>query len=258
MLFIIRHSLFRHAILLYMNPAPGKGTTPIPFPLYRSGAHPCPYLPGRDAAEEMTLADWMDGAAYQHLMNLGFRRSGRLVYRPVCEDCRECIPLRIPVERFRPSRSQRRVWRRNRDVTVEVGLPEPTDEKWRLYVAYLRFQHDGTMSEGREDFLRFLYDSPIETIEMVYRVGRRVVGVGIVDACPSCLSSVYFYFDPAEAHRSLGVYSILSEIAACRQRALPYWYGGFYVRDCSRMSYKADFHPNELLGAEGLWRANEA
>lgn len=136
---------------------------------------------------------------------------------------------------------------------MEIAPPEPTDEKWRIYAAYLKYQHDGAMSDLRKDFERFLYDSPTETLEMVYCVGHRIVGVGIVDVCPRCLSSVYFYFDPNEARRSLGVYSILREIQACRQRDLRYWYAGYYVRDCSRMSYKADFHPHELLRPDGQW-----
>lgn len=197
----------------------------------------------------------LDPAVYQVLMDSGFRRSGRVVYRPVCDGCRECVPLRVPVESFRPSRSQRRVLRRNPDLCVEIGPPACSEEKWRLYVDYLRYQHDGTMSEGFEGFREYLYGSPTDTIEMTYRLGEHILAVGIVDSCPDCLSSVYCFFDPAEARRSLGVFSALFEIAECRRRGLPFWYAGFYVRECPRMNYKAGYRPGELLCPDGTWRS---
>lgn len=226
-------------------------------PLYASPPHPCPYLPGRIAVSEAVGFGWLAPTAYQLLMDLGFRRSGRMVYRMICPDCRECVPIRVPVEGFEPSRSQRRVLRRNRDVQVEVGSPRPSDEKWRVYADYLARRHDGAMSEDREGFERFLYEPATETLEMVYRLDGRIIGVGIVDVCPGCLSSVYFYFAPAESRRGLGTFGALREIEECRRRGLPHWYAGFYIRDCRRMSYKAGFRPYELLDGDGIWRPHE-
>lgn len=224
------------------------------LPLLRSEPHSCPYLPGLVAEDEFAFAHAIDPAAYEALLEQGFRRSGRLVYRPVCLQCRECRPLRVPVADFRPSRSQRRVARRNRDVTMRFEHPRCSDEKWRMYRDYLAYQHDGTMSDHRQDFERFLYDSPTQTLEMSYHVADRLVAVGIVDTGPTCLSSVYFFFDPAEARRSLGTYSALTEIAACRSSGRRYWYAGFFIRGCRRMSYKAHFRPYELLDRDGQWR----
>ncbi|HVP09583.1 MAG TPA: arginyltransferase, partial [Phycisphaerae bacterium] len=182
--------------------APGnRERPPLALPLYGTGPYSCPYLEDRTAHSEGVYAARLDAAVYQDLMDMGFRRSGRLVYRPRCEGCRECVPIRIPVEQFRPSRSQRRVARRNRDVQVTVGEPRSSDEKWRVYVEYLRRRHDGTMSEERDDFEEFLYAAVTDTVEMEYRLADRIVAVGIVDSCPACLSSVYFYFDPAESWR---------------------------------------------------------
>lgn len=231
------------------NDAPGRGE----LTLYESRPHPCSYLPGRTAIDQFGITRRLDPALYEHLMNLGFRRSGQVVYRPVCAGCRECVPLRVRAADFRPSRSQGRVLRRNADVQVAVGVPQCSDEKHRLCRDYLHFQHDGAMGDTRDDLEQFLYDSPTDTREMVYTVGGRVVGVGIVDLCPGCISSVYFFFDPAEARRSLGVYSTLMEIDLCRSTGRPYWYAGFFVRECARMNYKAAFRPHELLGADGQW-----
>ncbi len=227
------------------------------LPLLRSEPHPCPYLPGLVAEDEFTCTRAIDGAAYEALLERGFRRSGCIIYRPACSDCRECRPLRVPVAAFRLSRSQRRVTRRNRDVIMQFDHPRCSDQKWRMYRDYLAYQHDGAMSDDREDFERFLYDSPTRTMEMTYHVGDRLVAAGIVDLGPACLSSVYFFFDPAEARRSLGTYSALMEIAACRSLGLRYWYAGYYIRDCRRMSYKAQFRPHELLDCDRQWRAGQ-
>jgi len=226
----------------------------VGLPIYRGEPRPCSYLPDRTAEDVFTLPATLHPAVYQLYMDAGFRRSGGVVYRPDCEGCRECVPIRVPVAHFTPSRSQRRVQRRNPDVRMEIGPPACDDAKWKLYVDYLRFQHDGAMSQDREDFEAFLYQSPTRTLEMTYRLGDRLVGVGIVDLTTVALSSVYFFFDPLEASRSLGVFSALCEIEECRRRGLEWWYIGYYIRDCARMNYKAAYRPHELLGVDGVWR----
>lgn len=231
-----------------------SGSSSVSLPVYAGTPHECPYLPGRTANNEFIVASSLESGLYQSLMDAGFRRSGEIVYRPTCEGCRECVPIRVPVNTFTPSRSQLRARRKNGDVRVEIGPPTLTDEKWRIYTAYQTDQHDGAMNTGRDDLESFLYRSPTTTEEMTYYVGERVVAVGIVDVTPLALSSVYFYFDPAERRRSIGVYSALREIEECRTRRLPYWYIGYYVRDCRRMSYKAHYQPYELLDADGVWR----
>jgi arginine-tRNA-protein transferase len=155
---------------------------------------------------------------------------------------------------FAASRSQRRAGRRNADVEVAIGPPALDGEKWRVYAAYLSHQHDGSMGGTREELEEFLYQSPTDSLEMVYRAAGRVIAVGIIDVCPHALSSVYFFFDPAEHRRSLGTFGALCEIEECRRRGRPYWYVGYYVRDCRRMNYKAGFRPCELLGEDGVWR----
>ena len=219
----------------------------------RTPETPCPYLPGKLSRGEAYVADQLDGETYEFLLARGFRRSGRVVYRPRCEGCNECRQIRIPVENFHPTRSMRRIWQRSADMQVDVGDPTPTDEKLDLYRRYLLYQHDGEMSSSHEAFEEFLYNSPTTTLEFVYRLGACMVGVGIADRCPGGLSSVYMMFDPELAGRSLGTFSILWEIEYCRRNGLPYYYLGFYVARCASMSYKARFRPSELLAGEDLW-----
>lgn len=228
------------------------------IPMHISMPQACPYLPERDSTNLFAVPPKLSGAAYQGWMNAGFRRSGHVIYKPICDGCNECKQMRVPVADFRMSRSQRRVWRRNGDVTVEIAPPVATDEKWEVYAAYLAHQHDGKMDHERDDFERFLYDSPTTTLEMTYRMGTELMGVGIVDECPDCLSSVYFYFSPSAARRSLGVFSALREIEECRRLGLPYWYAGYYIRDCRQMNYKAQYRPHELLGPDSCWHSAES
>jgi arginine-tRNA-protein transferase len=219
--------------------------------------HPCPYLPDRQARMSGFVAESLSAELYHQLMDRGFRRSGTTFYRPACPKCRECVPLRAPVARFKPSRNQARVLRKNVDLTVSIARPECTRQKWDIYVRHLRAQHNGTMSEDFDSFREFLYGSSVESIEFVYRLGRRIVAVSIADLCPQALSTVYAFFEPDQHRRSLGTYSILREIEYCRRHGIPHYYLGYYVRDCAAMNYKARFRPHELLRDYRNWRAAE-
>ena len=220
---------------------------------YVSPERPCPYLPDRKARSEAYGVEQLDPAVYERLLTRGFRRSGRVVYRPRCRACRECRQIRVPVDLFTPTRSMRRVLRRNTDLIVEEGRPTPTKEKFALYCRYLDTQHDDSMARSYETFCEFLYDSPMETTEFRYRCGGRLIGVSIADRVSLGLSSVYMYFDPDFADRSLGTFSVLWEIDYCRCGGLPYYYLGFYIAGSPTMSYKARFRPNEILVADDRW-----
>lgn len=219
---------------------------------------PCPYLPDRQAAHECFIADSLEPELYHKLMDEGFRRSGRIFYRDRCVGCHECRPIRVPVGTFRASKSQRRVQRRNADVRVTVGKPTCTLAKWSLFCDYLSDQHDGRMIREFDDFRAFLYDSSVNTIEFCYFAGETLVAVSIADRCSLSLSSVYVYFDPAQAWRSLGVFSGIWEIEYCRRDGIPYYYLGLYVREAPTMRYKARFRPCEIMTPDGRWVPAEA
>lgn len=215
--------------------------------------NPCPYLPGRYSRTEAYRVEELDPFLYERLLGCGFRRSGRIVYRPRCEDCRECRQLRVPVAGFSPSRSQRRVLRANADVSVRVQSPRATDEKYILFRAYLDRRHDEAMERSVEAFQDFLYDSPTATLEFEYRIGTRLVGVSIADRCFDGLSSVYMYYDPEMARRSPGTFSVLHEIQFTRSAGMSYYYLGYYVAGCSSMAYKARFRPCHILVENNRW-----
>lgn len=225
---------------------------------FASPEFPCSYLPGRMARHEAFHVNRLDSALYERLLASGFRRNGSVVYRPRCRGCHECRQMRVRVADFVPSSSMRRVLRRNADIRVEIAPCAFETGKHELFQRYLQRQHDGSMSGDAESFRSFLCESPTDSVEFHYFAGARLVAVSVADRLPSGLSSVYMYFDPLEAARSLGTYSILWEIEHCRNAKLPYYYLGYLVSGCAKMSYKARFQPCEILVAHDRWIAFRA
>jgi len=198
----------------------------------------------------------MSPELYEQFMDCGFRRSGKLLYQPVCRGCRSCISLRVPVTLFRPDKSQRRCARRNLDLCVTHAPPVASAEKFELYQRYISQWHGRTGVEDHGAFETFLYESPLSsTLEFQYRdSSSRLLAVGICDLCPHSLSSVYFYFDPTESRRGLGTFGAMYEIQFAASRNLEFYYLGFWVDGCRTMQYKKTFGPNQILGPDGLWR----
>ena len=219
--------------------------------------HPCPYLPDRMSRELAFSADELTPRFYHALMDLNFRRSGSCIYRPACVACQECRQIRVPVADFRPNRSQRRCWKRNANLVVEVGAPLLTEEKHELYSRYLCSRHDRQMSSSWASLRNFLYESPIHTLEVTYRREGRLVAVGITDAEPEALSTVYCYYDPDLPRDSLGAFNVLWTLDLARRKGIAYVYLGYYIRDCAKMNYKLNFRPCELLRPDGSWERCE-
>jgi arginyl-tRNA--protein-N-Asp/Glu arginylyltransferase len=193
--------------------------------------------------------------AYHALMDMGFRRSGRVLYRPQCEGCQACVPLRVPVATFTPTRSQRRVWRRNQDLRHVVTSPPVMDDaRADLYLRYLAHQHEKTPADSAERLEGFLYTTCVDTLEVSYLdPSGALIGVSILDRSAQSLSSVYHFFAPEARERSVGVFSVLFEIELCKEWGIPYYYLGFWVDPCKAMTYKATYQPFELL-TDGVWR----
>jgi arginine-tRNA-protein transferase len=217
-------------------------------------SHLCGYFKDREATDQAWLAHQLDPELYTKLMDLRFRRSGQIIYRPTCESCDLCIPIRIPVAEFKPSRSQRKAISRNRDVSVTMGKPELTAEKHAVYESYLDSQHGQTPQGSNLESMRdFLYSSCVDTVEVCYRdANDTLLGASILDVSKNAISSVYHYFNPEHAKRSMGVFSALSEIQLTNELGRDWYYLGFWIKDCAAMDYKHDYQPNEKL-IDGKW-----
>lgn len=232
---------------------------------FRTPPRSCSYLPQETAALEYRVHALMSEGEYRERLRRGWRRHGAHFFRPVCPHCRECRSLRVLAQEFRPSRSQRRILRKNRDVRVLLCEPEVTKAHLRLFNAY-----HADMSRRRgwpdqqttpEDYENsFLIGVWPFAREMRYLDGSRLIGVGLVDIVSDAVSSVYFYHDPQWRPLAPGTFSILQELALCRETGRLHLYLGYWVAGCPSMAYKANFGPHEVLerlvcdGEEPVWR----
>lgn len=224
--------------------------------LYRTGEHRCSYLPDRQSRTLFVDPDLeFSIELYEELTHVGFRRSGRHLYRPDCTGCSACIPARIPVEAFVLRRKHRRILKRNKDLRMEVAELAYRDQDYQLFERYIQLRHaDGDMFPAtKEGYMDFLTTRSDLGFQMRLYLGEKLVSVAITDHLPSGLSAVYTFFEPDLDARSLGVYSILSQINLAKHYQLPYLYLGYWVPGCQKMHYKSEYQPLEML-LEGEWQ----
>ncbi len=240
-----------------------------PFPtknlrFFLTAPSPCPYLPGRKERKVFTALDGLDaGALHDVLTNAGFRRSQNIAYRPSCDACDACISARVPVERFTFARRWRKIMLRNADLTRSLRPAQATEEQFKLLRRYLGSRHaDGGMAEMTfTDFAAMVEESAVHTHVVEYRHSSgpkrgALAAAALVDALGDGLSMVYSFFDPDEARRSPGVYTILDHIQQARAAGFGYLYLGYWIPGSDKMHYKAEFRPLELL-LGGEWRPFE-
>lgn len=229
---------------------------PRQLQLYLTAPYPCSYLPGREARSQVvTPNELVDDAVYSQLIRAGFRRSGLYTYRPQCDQCHACVPVRLVVEDFRPSRSQRRAWSRNQHLRADLREPCFDEDHYQLYRRYQASRHaGGGMDQGGEEQYRsFLLQSGVSTLLVEFRDETALRMVSLVDVVEDGLSSVYTFFDPALPQAGFGTYNILWQLELCRRLGLPYLYLGYWIAESGKMAYKAKFRP--LLGlVNGTWR----
>ena len=211
--------------------------------------HECSYLPEEQATTlfmdpEVTL----NRTLYSTLADMGFRRSGRHIYRPHCQNCQACVPIRIPVDRFSPRRTQRKVWNRNADLQVIQAEAQYTDEYYQLYKQYIDTCHqDGDMYPATvEQFCSFLAESPDFCHFYEFRLQGRLLAVSVADALGSGLSAIYTFYSPDHPKRSLGRYCILWLIETTKALGLRYLHLGYWIKNCQKMSYKIEYRPTQL------------
>lgn len=236
-------------------------TTEEKLGFYATPPHDCNYLPDREAITLFADPRFRKNSRlYAALANNGFRRSGEHLYIPYCRNCSACIPVRIPVNDFRPNRCQARAWRRNQDLVIS---PCPADfhaEHFALYQRYLRQRHRGGGMDNPtpESYVEFLSASWSDTTFYEMRAAdQALVAVAVADAMPDALSAVYTFFDPDQAARSPGTFAILFLVEEARRRNCTWLYLGYLIQECKKMRYKNEFRPLEYF-QDGEWRRTPA
>lgn len=229
-----------------------------PTPFFVTAPLPCPYLEGQTERRLVVELNGRDSTAlHDTLSRIGFRRSHRLIYSPVCPGCQACKAVRTVVSEFIPSNSLRRVLRKNSDVQVCEAAPRATSEQYELFSAYqVERHHGGDMATmDYYDYQALVEETPVDSWMLEFRSRQGVLIAGcLIDRMGDGLSAVYSYYDPALPRRSLGTLMIILLIQRAAELGLPYVYLGYWIGNSSKMSYKERFQPLEYYAEDG-WKS---
>ena len=225
--------------------------------LYLTAPYPCSYLPGLEARSQVATPSFLiDTRVYSELVRHGFRRSGTFTYRPRCDGCSQCVPVRVEADRFRPSRSQLRSWKKHNGLQVTLKPLHDDPEYFELYRRYQQTRHaNGGMDDDNPDQYRnFLLQSHVDTLLVEFREQDELRMISVVDVLDDGLSAVYTFYEPDISGSSFGTFNVLWQIELCRKLKLPFLYLGYWIADSRKMNYKANYQPLQgLFGHE--WKA---
>ena len=225
-----------------------------PLPMRLSMRSACPYITGKTEQRIAVDIDFQP-SVHDSLARAGFRRVENWVYKPACPNCQACLPWRVDVRQFRPSRNMTRISSTNGDLIRSICEARPTSQHYQLFKSYVTNRHDdGQMARmGSDDFTSMISNSPIETMLIDYHdQNQQLVGSVLADMQQDGLSAVYSFFDSAESRRSLGTYMIIDLIRCAAELDLPWLYLGYFVAQSQKMRYKARFQPAEVF-RDGAW-----
>lgn len=228
---------------------------------YVTTGYTCGYLPNKMAQSLIAAPQHLvDAKVYSGLIQQGFRRSGKFSYRPHCENCQECIPVRIILDQFSPNRSQKRAFKQHNNLTTAILPVGFHEEHYALYVSYQRARHseekiqDETAPQENdvEQYQSFLCQSNVESVMVEFRENEQLKMVSVIDIVRDGISAVYTFYETKDTATSYGTYNVLWQTLWAKELGLPYLYLGYWIRDSKKMAYKQNYQPLEKL-IDGEW-----
>ncbi|MBL6932078.1 MAG: arginyltransferase [Rhodospirillales bacterium] len=226
-----------------------------PHYFFTTAPLPCPYFADRVERRVLTELSGRDSQLlHEALTQAGYRRSHSVAYAPACPGCNDCVSVRIPAARFIPSRTQRRISKRNEDLVASEVAPVANEEQFALFASYQSARHAGGDMETMEfsDYQSLLEENTIDTALIEFRFDGKLIAGIIIDKLSDGYSAVYSFFDTDfDSRRSLGTYMILWLIQHARDLGRNYVYLGFWIDNCRKMAYKKDFQPLEKYSQSG-------
>ncbi|MDX1914605.1 MAG: arginyltransferase [Methylophilus sp.] len=243
-------------------------TLPNEIPLqklqfYVTTPYQCGYLPNRLAQSLIATPQYLvDREVYSGLIQQGFRRSGKFAYRPHCENCKACIPVRILINQFTPTRSQKRAFKRHGDLTVSLMPIGFQNNHFALYAQYQSLRHhdaidhEHTEKEDPDQYRQFLCQSNVESVMVEFKdTQNQVKIVSVIDIVRDGISAVYTFYDATDGKASYGTYAVMWLCEWAKTLNLPYLYLGYWIQDSQKMAYKQLFNVQEKL-VDGEWIIN--
>lgn len=228
---------------------------------YVTTGYTCGYLPNKMAQSLIAAPQHLvDAKVYSGLIQQGFRRSGKFSYRPHCENCQECIPVRIILDQFSPNRSHKRAFKQHNNLTTAILPVGFHEEHYALYASYQRARHseekiqDETAPQENdvEQYQSFLCQSNVESVMVEFRENEQLKMVSVIDIVRDGISAVYTFYETKNTATSYGTYNVLWQTLWAKELGLPYLYLGYWIRDSKKMAYKQNYQPLEKL-IDGEW-----
>jgi len=209
----------------------------------------CPYLEGHEVRFRYFFAEDLDEEEWEYFLASGFRKFGHYIFKPECPSCQKCQPLRVLVKEFTPSKSQRRILKKNKNTRMEIKNLIYQREIYDLYCLHseAKFDTDKHPVASEEEFLLSHFTKTSPALLTEYRFEDILIAVGFLDVSHQGLSSVYFIYHPDFAHLGLGTYGALKEIELAKEMEKQYYYLGYYIEENRSMNYKANYRPFQLL-----------
>lgn len=219
-----------------------------PIRLFETVVDQCPYLDDQQSASILVDPDHpVEPDLFSLLSRSGFRRSGEMLYSPKCPNCTACVSVRIPVDDFKHSKNQKRVWRKNRDLLISVEDVRFEQTHFDMYLRYQQQRHpDSSMcDEDERKYIGFIESNFARSKFLCFYVDQTLIGISVLDQFKGGLSAVYTFFEPSEHKRSLGTYAILYAAKMAQNRGIPFLYLGYWIDGSPKMDYKRNFKPLE-------------